>query len=164
MASFAIIDERELVAVAEKAEAEAAAAVLATGEGDTVAVNDSGKPACKCTQRWIDEACIWRTLEDWTPEEDLLCWGCFNRKGGQRDHACLGLGGFSFIPDPCEDTDVSLKARTANILRNSNTQKELFAVYVQSHPQGVNLQRNLDWALQHLVKTRVEDLKELFFK
>ena len=82
-------------------------------------------------------------------------------KGGQRDHACLGLGGFSFLPDPWEDVEESLKVHTADILKNPDTQKELFSVYFRNHPEGENLGKNLDLALQHLIKTRLTELKDL---
>lgn len=144
MASFAEIDESALVTAAAEVEA-------------------SVKPtisSCKCTSRWIDEACIWRAINDWTPGNHLICWGCFKGKGSQRDHACMGMDGFSFIPIPWEETQSSLNNKAADILKNPETQQKLFAVYLESHPDGVNLAKNLDWALQHLMKTCVWKLKE----
>lgn len=47
-ASFADIDERELDAASEKAEA--AAGVISTPNGA-----ETGVRACNCTTRWIDE-------------------------------------------------------------------------------------------------------------
>lgn len=64
MASFAEIDESALVTAAAEVEA-------------------SVKPtisSCKCTSRWIDEACIWRAINDWTPGNHLICWDVLREK------------------------------------------------------------------------------------
>ena len=150
MSQFEQINETELATAVEKAEALAEALV---------------EPSCKCTSRWIDEACIWSVIEHWNPEFSVLCYGCYWNRPSQREHACLGhTGGYLFPDASPEDVHKMFAETTRFVLRQPETVEALFKIYLETHPEGTELQRNLDWGIQRLMKTRLDDLQAMFNK
>ena len=147
MEQFEAVNESLLVEAADKVE-EAALAVK----------------TCKCSLRWIDEACIWRSIEHWKPDRFIVCSGCFYLRPSQRDHECLGFIWDRCFPEPPEVAENILLKRTGEELREPDTVKALFAIYLESHTDAKDLERNFDLGIQHLLKTKTFPLKQLFLE
>lgn len=120
-------------------------------------------PLCKCTPRWVDEACIWSAIDAWKPSESLLCLGCWKNSPHRQEHECHGhLTGY-MLPDVFpEAVYPEFEARTRYTLRDPKTVEALFKIYLDKHPNASELKEKMDWGIQRLMKTELWKVQDMF--
>ena len=142
MAEFEQADEAALAFAAAKVEAAVAAV-----------------KSCKCSTRWVDEACILRAISLWIPSYWILCSGCFFLRDSQRDHQCFGFLSDRLMPDHPNVVKEKLCDRTAETLGDPKIKEALFKIHLQCHYDATQLQQQFAKGLQHLIYTQLENLK-----
>jgi len=127
-------------------------------------MNATEATACRCTARWVDDGCIWSTIEAWKPIGNILCKGCFENAPKCEDHECHGhLTRFIFPELFPEEVYPKLEARTSNTLRQPETIDALFKIYMKTYPDAsADLKERMDWGIQRLMKTMLWKLLDIF--
>ena len=74
------------------------------------------------------------------------------------------MSGYLFPDASPEDVHKMFAETTRFELRQPETVEAIFKIYLETHPEGTELQRNLDWRIQRLMKTRLGVLQAMFNK
>jgi hypothetical protein len=115
---------------------------------------------CKCSDKWVDEACVRLAISCWYPEFPLICSGCFWDQLNQLAHECVA----NYIEEKDLDKFLKQRART-NLISYSGW---LFNIYSRIESEKRNkkpsgeLSTKFDYCLRAVIKHKIDELvKEL---
>ena len=174
MSQYEIVNEMALLAgviAAEKTDQEKQPAFESTNEpqlflrvaADIESAVESIK-YCACSTRWVDTRCIWRVINLWVPLYPTLCSGCYYLRPSQTHHRCMGYLTATRIPHSKHEVDVEFFQHTMDIMKDPQTLKELFTLYITFHYSETMLKRNFELGLRRIANTELAKLKDVLLQ